>query len=216
VIGGGAAGLSGALTLARARRSVLVLDAGEPRNAPAAGVHGFLSRDGIAPTDLVRLGAAEVTRYGGTILDARATSARPAAAAITGSSGTSVTARSRRSGVAVRIRSSSARPGDLTPGTALDAGCGEGADTQESDLFTRAEELAGSLDAHEWDILVADATSRSASCWSASCWWSPAWRFAGSGGPRSRPRSRHSWIAARRRARWLATLIRLPHTSGAQ
>jgi thioredoxin reductase len=77
VIGGGAAGLSGALTLARARRSVLVLDTGEPRNAPAAGVHGFLSRDGVAPTDLVRLGAAEVTRYSGTILDARATSARP-------------------------------------------------------------------------------------------------------------------------------------------
>jgi glycine/D-amino acid oxidase-like deaminating enzyme len=41
VIGGGAAGLSAALQLARSRRSVLVLDAGEPRNAPAAGVHGF-------------------------------------------------------------------------------------------------------------------------------------------------------------------------------
>ena len=45
VIGGGAAGLSGALTLARARRSVLTIDAGEPRNAPASGVHGFLTRD---------------------------------------------------------------------------------------------------------------------------------------------------------------------------
>jgi thioredoxin reductase len=77
VIGGGAAGLSAALTLARARRSVLVLDGGEPRNAPAAGVHGFLSRDGIAPADLIRLGTAEVTRYGGRILAASVTSARP-------------------------------------------------------------------------------------------------------------------------------------------
>ena len=41
VVGGGVAGLSGALLLARSRRSVLVLDAGEPRNAPAAGVHGL-------------------------------------------------------------------------------------------------------------------------------------------------------------------------------
>ena len=43
VVGGGAAGLSGALTLALARRSVLVVDGGEPRNAPASGVHGFLT-----------------------------------------------------------------------------------------------------------------------------------------------------------------------------
>lgn len=76
VIGGGVAGLSGALTLARARRSVLILDAGEPRNAPAAAVHGFLSRDGIAPAELIGLGAAEVTGYGGQIISARATSAR--------------------------------------------------------------------------------------------------------------------------------------------
>jgi thioredoxin reductase len=76
VIGGGAAGLSGALTLARARRPVLVLDDGHPRNAPADGVHGFLSRDGIAPAELVGLGAAEVTGYGGTILPTRVTSAR--------------------------------------------------------------------------------------------------------------------------------------------
>jgi thioredoxin reductase len=43
VIGGGAAGLSGAVALARSRRSVLVLDASDPRNAPAAHVHNFLT-----------------------------------------------------------------------------------------------------------------------------------------------------------------------------
>ena len=71
VIGGGAAGLSGAVTLARARRSVLVLDSGQPRNAPASGVHGFLSRDGISPADLLVEGATEVTRYSGQILHTR-------------------------------------------------------------------------------------------------------------------------------------------------
>jgi thioredoxin reductase len=75
VIGGGAAGLSGALLLARSRRSVLVLDAGEPRNAPAAGVHGFLSRDGINPLELLELGRAEVRGYGGHIVEARVSSA---------------------------------------------------------------------------------------------------------------------------------------------
>ncbi len=44
VIGGGAAGFSGALALGRARRSVLVIDAGFPRNAPAAHVHNYLGR----------------------------------------------------------------------------------------------------------------------------------------------------------------------------
>ncbi|MHA7224264.1 hypothetical protein ACX80S_18460 [Arthrobacter sp. RHLT1-20] len=44
IVGGCAAGLSAAVTLGRALRSGLVIDAGEPRNAPAAGVHGFLSR----------------------------------------------------------------------------------------------------------------------------------------------------------------------------
>lgn len=69
VVGGGAAGLEGAVMLARSRRSVLVIDAGDPRNAPAEGVHGFLSQDGIAPADLTRIGADEVRRYGGDIVD---------------------------------------------------------------------------------------------------------------------------------------------------
>ncbi|MFF3563651.1 NAD(P)/FAD-dependent oxidoreductase [Streptomyces sp. NPDC002574] len=68
VVGGGAAGLSGALTLARVRRSVLVIDAGEPRNAPAAAAHGLLGRDGIAPLELLRKGREEVASYGGRVV----------------------------------------------------------------------------------------------------------------------------------------------------
>ncbi|MEP7026675.1 MAG: NAD(P)/FAD-dependent oxidoreductase, partial [Actinomycetota bacterium] len=68
IAGGGAAGLSGALALARARRSVLVIDAGTPRNAPAAAVHGFLSRDGMSPAELLEAGRAEVRGYGGQIV----------------------------------------------------------------------------------------------------------------------------------------------------
>lgn len=64
VVGGGAAGLSGALMLGRSRRRVLVLDDGAPRNAPAAGVHGFLTRDGTPPAGLVAVARDEVARYG--------------------------------------------------------------------------------------------------------------------------------------------------------
>ena len=69
VIGGGAAGLSAALVLSRARRRVLVVDAGAPRNAPAAHMHGYLSRDGLPPADLLAIGRDEVTGYGATIVD---------------------------------------------------------------------------------------------------------------------------------------------------
>jgi thioredoxin reductase len=65
VLGGGAAGLNGALMLARARRSVLVIDAGTPRNAPAEGVHGLFARDGMPPAKLLEIARAEVQRYGG-------------------------------------------------------------------------------------------------------------------------------------------------------
>jgi thioredoxin reductase len=74
VIGGGAAGLSAALMLARSRRSVVVVDAGEPRNAPAAGVHGFLSRDGMPPGELLERGRAEVRGYGGEVVSGEVTS----------------------------------------------------------------------------------------------------------------------------------------------
>jgi thioredoxin reductase len=76
VIGGGAAGLSGALALARARRRVLVIDSGEPRNAPAGNVHNYLAREGIPPADLRAAGRAEVTGYGGQVIAATVTAAR--------------------------------------------------------------------------------------------------------------------------------------------
>jgi thioredoxin reductase len=68
VIGGGAAGLSGAVALARSRRSVLVADVGEPRNSPADHVHNFLTRDGTPPAELYAAGRAEVARTPGTRL----------------------------------------------------------------------------------------------------------------------------------------------------
>jgi thioredoxin reductase (NADPH) len=63
VIGGGAAGLSAAVTLARSLRSVAVLDAGEPRNAPADGAHNILGHDGISPLDLLAGGRREAEHY---------------------------------------------------------------------------------------------------------------------------------------------------------
>ncbi|WP_151480502.1 NAD(P)/FAD-dependent oxidoreductase [Streptomyces albicerus] len=67
VIGGGAAGLNGALMLARSRRSVIVIDSGTSRNAPAEGVHGLLGLDGTPPAELLERGREEVRRYGGTV-----------------------------------------------------------------------------------------------------------------------------------------------------
>ncbi|HEV7203108.1 MAG TPA: NAD(P)/FAD-dependent oxidoreductase [Jatrophihabitans sp.] len=96
VIGGGAAGLSAALVLSRARRSVLVVDGGAPRNAPAAHMHGFLSRDGLPPADLLAIGRAEVTGYGATVVDGVVTGVAPSGSAgfgVTISTGDRVVAR---------------------------------------------------------------------------------------------------------------------------
>jgi thioredoxin reductase len=75
VIGGGPAGLSGAVALGRALRKVLVVDAGSPRNAPAEGIHNYLTHDGISPARFHAAGRAEVERYGGDLIEATVTSA---------------------------------------------------------------------------------------------------------------------------------------------
>ncbi len=76
VVGGGAAGLSAALLLGRARRRVLVIDAGAPRNRFAEHMHGVLGSEGAAPAELLRRGRAEAAAYGverleGTVEDVR-------------------------------------------------------------------------------------------------------------------------------------------------
>ena len=115
VVGGGLAGLSGALVLvlvlararARARRTVLVIDAGEPRNAPAALTQGFLTRDGTPPGELLEPDADvvldEAFWEGMYRSSSHVWSGQPNSQLVT-------------------------EAADLTPGTALDVGCGEGAD----------------------------------------------------------------------------------------
>ena len=69
IVGGGAAGLSAALVLGRARRRVVVIDAGAPRNASAEHMQGFLSRDGMPPSELLRIARDEVRGYGVEIVE---------------------------------------------------------------------------------------------------------------------------------------------------
>lgn len=101
VIGGSAAGLSAALVLGRSRRRVLVVDAGEPRNASAEGVHNYLGREGSAPSELYRIGRDEVAAHGvevtaGRIVAASATNGDgvdPVGFSVTTDSGAVVAAR---------------------------------------------------------------------------------------------------------------------------
>ncbi|MFE0188748.1 NAD(P)/FAD-dependent oxidoreductase [Streptomyces sp. NPDC058989] len=78
IVGGGAGGLNAALMLSRTRRRVLVIDSGDPRNAPAREVHGFVSRDGTPPAELLAAGRAEVERYGGRVVAGEVRAVRPA------------------------------------------------------------------------------------------------------------------------------------------
>lgn len=115
VIGGGAAGLNGALMLARSRRSVVVIDSGTPRNAPAEAMHGFIVLDGTPPSEILRRGREQVRQYGGRIVFGEVASAAPAAPSADGdprftvtlADGRSVTA--RRALVATGLR-------DVLPG----------------------------------------------------------------------------------------------------
>lgn len=76
IIGGGPAGLSAALSLGRSLRSVIVVDAGTPRNAPAAHMHGVLGHDGLSPLQFLERGRVEITRYGVRAVAGHATAAR--------------------------------------------------------------------------------------------------------------------------------------------
>jgi thioredoxin reductase len=84
VVGGGAAGLSAALVLTRARRRVAVVDAGHPRNAPAAHMHGFLGSDGLPPSELLATGRGEVTGYGGQVISGKVVGVTPCDASAVG------------------------------------------------------------------------------------------------------------------------------------
>lgn len=63
IVGGGPAGLNAALVLGRCRRKVLVIDAGQPRNAKSHTLHGFLSRDGFSPQTLLEIGRTQLSAY---------------------------------------------------------------------------------------------------------------------------------------------------------
>ncbi|MFC0627721.1 NAD(P)/FAD-dependent oxidoreductase [Kribbella deserti] len=92
VIGGGAAGLAGAQALARFRRRVLVIDAGNPRNAPADGVHNYLGHDGRPPRELLAIGREELERYGAEVRQGEVQSIEPGFR-VTLADGTAVEAR---------------------------------------------------------------------------------------------------------------------------
>ena len=69
IVGGGPAGLSAALVLGRCRRKVLLFDDGKPRNQASHAVHGFLSRDGIAPAQLRSISHEQLARYANVVAD---------------------------------------------------------------------------------------------------------------------------------------------------
>ncbi|MDQ1034687.1 thioredoxin reductase [Streptomyces sp. V3I8] len=79
VIGGGAAGLNAALTLGRARRTVLLVDAGQQRNAPAHSMHNYLGHEGVDPAAFLALAQQETTRFGTRVIEASVVTTRRAA-----------------------------------------------------------------------------------------------------------------------------------------
>jgi thioredoxin reductase len=103
VIGGGAAGLNGALVLARSRRSVVVVDSGDPRNAPAEAMHGFIVLDGMPPAEILERGREQVRRYGGKVVFGEVTSAEPAEASADGDPRFTVTLSDDRTIAARRV-----------------------------------------------------------------------------------------------------------------
>jgi thioredoxin reductase len=81
IVGGGPAGLSAALVLGRCRRSVLLCDTGRPRNARSTALHGYLTRDGTPPLELLRLGRNELAQYDVETREVEVTDIQPRAGA---------------------------------------------------------------------------------------------------------------------------------------
>lgn len=76
IVGGGPAGLSAALVLGRARRRVVVIDAGEPRNKVSHAVHGYLTREGVPPLELLTIAREQLRPYGTELIDGEVVAAR--------------------------------------------------------------------------------------------------------------------------------------------
>jgi thioredoxin reductase len=76
IVGGGPAGLSAALVLGRCRRSVVVIDAGKPRNRRSRASHGFFTRDGMSPAEMIRVGREQLAAYAVPVVDDEATGVR--------------------------------------------------------------------------------------------------------------------------------------------
>ncbi|MFB8381876.1 NAD(P)/FAD-dependent oxidoreductase [Streptomyces rubiginosohelvolus] len=115
IVGGGAAGLSGALALGRARRSVLVIDAGEPRNAPASHVHNYLGRESTPPGELLAIGRGEAAGYGAEIVEGRVASAERLPESADGEQGFRVVTEDGRSVEARRLLVTTGLVDELPP-----------------------------------------------------------------------------------------------------
>lgn len=76
IVGGGPAGLSAALVLGRCRRRVVVIDAGKPRNQASHAVHGYLTRDGTPPLELLTIAREQLRPYGTELIDGEVVAAR--------------------------------------------------------------------------------------------------------------------------------------------
>ncbi|MEU5893923.1 FAD-dependent oxidoreductase [Streptomyces sp. NPDC047461] len=84
VIGGGAGGLNGTLMLVRSRRSVVVIDSGTPRDAPADATRGFIVLAGTPPPEILKRGRAQARECGGRIVFREVAAAGPAASSADG------------------------------------------------------------------------------------------------------------------------------------
>ncbi|PPF18503.1 NAD(P)/FAD-dependent oxidoreductase [Rathayibacter sp. AY1A7] len=104
ILGASFAGLAAATALGRSLRDVLVVDGGPPRNAPSPGAHNVLTRDGVPPTELVRLARAEAEGYGARVVEGEAVRASAGAEGVTATLADGTVLRARRLLLATGVR----------------------------------------------------------------------------------------------------------------